>query len=219
MQESKPKTKPKPRSYKYIIYIISFAILLCTGIYYNQNIILEWSGLLKENNNIQESTIPNSNLIDISPSGIKMLAAVNEEGQLTSEDSVGKPPQKLDYKLSDYHNYLLNINLLINNFFQNKIYTDQLKVIDGIVYMLPPNLQLTLSQLSSYNTKFLIDAQSMQNQVIFPQEVLLIKKFLTIEKRPKYFEEREDLRSQIIRDLEDFIIFFYSDEFQQKFIE
>jgi hypothetical protein len=219
MQELKTKTKPKSKLNKYIIYIISFAILLCTGIYYNQNIILEWSGLQGQNNNLQESGEFNDDSKNILTKKTDTPVIVEAEESLPGEKDAVIQHRKFDDKLSDYRNYLFNINLLIANFFQNKAYTNQINVIDPIIHTLPLNIQRTLSYLNSYNTQFLMDTKLSQNEVIFPQKTLLIRKFVTIEKKSKYSEDMEKLRSQIIKDIEDFISFFYSDKFQQKFIE
>jgi hypothetical protein len=219
MQESKTKTKPKSKLNKYIIYIISFAILLCTGIYCNQNIILEWSGLQGQNNHIQESGEFNDDSKNILTKETEIPVIVKAEESSPGENNTRIQHRKFDNKLSDYHNYLFNINLLVANFFQNKAYTNQINVIDPIIHTLPLSIQRTLSYLNSYNTQFLTDPKLRQNEVIFPQKTLLIKKFVTIEKKSKYSEDMENLRSRIIEDIEDFISFFCSEKFQQKFIE
>ncbi len=117
---------------------------------------------------------------------------------------------------NDYRNYLLNINLLILNFLQDKIYTEQLYKIE--LQDFPHEIKNIIGDLLNYNENYLLNTKIDK---IFPpnsSHSSWLEKFIKIEKRP-YNEGKVVLKERIIKNLELFLNFFYSFKFQQKFVE
>ncbi|WP_341756446.1 MULTISPECIES: hypothetical protein [unclassified Candidatus Tisiphia] len=112
-----------------------------------------------------------------------------------------------------YSNYLLNINLLIMNFLQDKDYTQQLYQVKTIE--LPVKIKNILLDLDNYNKNYLLD-NNLGLVKIFPTTDCWIKQFIKIEKKSSNLKDKENLKLKIIGNLDYFINFFYSEELQQE---
>lgn len=123
------------------------------------------------------------------------------------------PQKDIEVSFNDYRNYLFNINLLMLNFLQDKIYTQQIEKI--VLTDLPQEIKNIIVDLLNYNEHYLLGSQIEQ---ISPTTFRWIEKFIKIEKKP-YNQDKKVLKQRIIENLEFFLNFFYSPQFQQKFIE
>ncbi len=139
----------------------------------------------------------------------------NKEKSLLNE-SAYQPKLNWKYNLGNYRNYLLNVNLLVANFLQDKDYTSQINQIETII--LPKEIKNILFDLANYYNNYL--ANNDQNMIkIFPANNCWIDKFIKIEKKSPNSKDREIMRSKIIMNLESFVNFFYSEKLQQEFVE
>ncbi|WP_375319464.1 hypothetical protein [Candidatus Tisiphia endosymbiont of Oplodontha viridula] len=131
--------------------------------------------------------------------------SLNQQPEQSKEQS--KTPSNV------YSNYLLNINLLIMNFLQDKDYTQQLYQVKTIE--LPVKIKNILIDLDNYNKNYLLD-NNLGLVKIFPKTDCWIKQFIKIEKKSSNLKDKENLKLKIIGNLDYFINFFYSEELQQE---
>ncbi len=115
----------------------------------------------------------------------------------------------------DYINYLLNVNLLIYNFMQDKDYSKELKTL--YFNWLPLDIKNILTSLEAYNNNYLF-SKSSSTEVIFPTNHKWLEKFIKIEKKPSAMIIKEQDKALILEKLNYLIDFLYSEKFMQEFI-
>ena len=222
----KLKTKSKTDKNKYAILLTILALLLVILVYYG----IIWQIAVPNKGLADEAKLEPSHESLIEPSILPVLEEhhrqENNAMQSSDSNSVIAPSTpndnthiKLTYdylKLKSYRDFLLNINILVSNFFRDKEYTDQLNKIKNV--KLPENIEPIFNSLNEYNEKFLI-SPNYQPKRIFPINSKLIEKFLKIEQESPSAKEKKDLKAYIVQNLDNFISFFYSDKLQQEFIE
>lgn len=115
----------------------------------------------------------------------------------------------------DYINYLLNVNLLIYNFMQDKDYSKELKTL--YFNWLPLDIKNILNNLEAYNNNYLF-SKSSSTEVIFPTNHKWLEKFIKIEKKPSATIIKEQDKALILEKLNYLIDFLYSEKFMQEFV-
>ncbi|AAY61681.1 RPE2 domain protein [Rickettsia felis str. Pedreira] len=115
----------------------------------------------------------------------------------------------------DYINYLLNVNLLIYNFMQDKDYSKELKTL--YFNWLPLDIKNILNNLEAYNNNYLF-SKSSSTEVIFPTNHKWLEKFIKIEKKPSAMIIKEQDKALILEKLNYLIDFLYSEKFMQEFV-
>ncbi|HJD57947.1 MAG TPA: palindromic element RPE2 domain-containing protein [Rickettsia endosymbiont of Ceroptres masudai] len=115
----------------------------------------------------------------------------------------------------DYNNYLLNVNLLIYNFMQDKDYRKELKTL--YFNWLPLDIKNILNNLEAYNNNYLF-SKSSSTEVIFPTNHKWLEKFIKIEKKPSATIIKEQDKALILEKLNYLIDFLYSEKFMQEFV-
>ncbi|MCX4083905.1 palindromic element RPE2 domain-containing protein [Rickettsia hoogstraalii] len=115
----------------------------------------------------------------------------------------------------DYTNYLLNVNLLIYNFMQDKDYSKELKTV--YFNWLPLDIKNILNNLEAYNNNYLF-SKSSSTEVIFPTNHKWLEKFIKIEKKPSVMIIKEQDKALILEKLNYLIDFLYSEKFMQEFV-
>jgi len=216
---------------KKIILIIAFIILIFFAIYYNQNLFTELSNtfikdaaIIEKEEVVQEqeaqeevsTIIKNSNTQSfVSPKSTYYVKVEESLPDMASDDNK-KVRVKFYEAVRAYRDYLLNVNLLIVNFFQDKIYTDELRLLKTLEF--PEKIDKILINFDNYNKNYLINKNYCAHEKIFPK-ILLIERFIKVEQVSECFKDKEALKSQLIKDINIFIDFFHSKKIQQKFIE
>ncbi|WP_341764006.1 hypothetical protein [Candidatus Tisiphia endosymbiont of Beris chalybata] len=117
---------------------------------------------------------------------------------------------------NDYRNYLMTINLLTANFLQGKHYREQIYKIQEIE--LPPDIQNILEELLNYHEHYLFN-NNAKIEKIFPLYTCWLEKFIKVERTTLLHKDQEILKHRIMTQLDFLINYFYSQKFQQKFIE
>ncbi|MCC8467966.1 MAG: hypothetical protein LN589_04765 [Rickettsia endosymbiont of Eriopis connexa] len=115
----------------------------------------------------------------------------------------------------DYINYLLNVNLLVYNFMQDKDYSKELKTV--YFNWLPLDIKNILTNLEAYNNNYLF-SKSSSTKVIFPINHKWLEKFIKIEKKPSNITTKEHDKALILEKLNYLIDFLYSEKFMQEFV-
>ncbi|MFY9589717.1 hypothetical protein [Rickettsia endosymbiont of Halotydeus destructor] len=121
------------------------------------------------------------------------------------------PTTKNDFNINGYRGYLLNVNLLIFNFLQDKSYNKELQAIE--IISLPTEIKNILADLNNYNNNYLLDKIEDSEKVFPTDRYLWLEKFIKIEKKSPAKKEQEKLHVDIMKKLEFFINFFYSEKF------
>jgi hypothetical protein len=223
----KLKTKPRTNKNKYAILLTILALILVVSVYYST--IWQIAAPYKNPEDKAKTESPLESVME-SPLLPTLEKHYNLESQvIQSEDGNSSPIQPTTVqdtktlnltcdkaKLQAYRRFLFDINILVLNFFQDKVYTEQINEVNKV--KLPENMKAILDSLNEYNAKFLINP-NYQPQRIFPINSKLIEKFIRIEQESSSAKEKKNLRAHIIENLESFIGFFYSDKLQQEFIE
>ncbi|HJD56036.1 MAG TPA: hypothetical protein LFW21_05345 [Rickettsia endosymbiont of Pyrocoelia pectoralis] len=132
------------------------------------------------------------------------------------------PPVSVEPKLNpvpksysiDYVQYLLNVNLLVYNFLQNKDYDKELAVIK--LSILPQEINNIITSLEEYN-HYLI-SESEEPNLVFPTNRKWLEKFIKIEKKPSNAIKQEQEKLLISEKLKYLIDFLYSEKFMQEFV-
>ncbi|XVN42936.1 MAG: hypothetical protein RCG15_01090 [Candidatus Rickettsia vulgarisii] len=127
-----------------------------------------------------------------------------------------KATEQYNPTFDNYRSYLLNANLLIINFLQDKNFSEQLLKIQSIE--LAPEIKNTLTDLQNYNDSYLKDGKKKATR-IFPKNIPWIEKFIKVEKQESSNQEQANLKKKIMEQLDSFVNFFYSKKLEQKFIE
>ncbi|WP_032138722.1 palindromic element RPE2 domain-containing protein [Rickettsia tamurae] len=115
----------------------------------------------------------------------------------------------------DYINYLLNVNLLLYNFMQDKDYSKELRLVKS--RLLPQDIRDILNNLEAYNNNYLF-SKSSSTEVIFPTNHKWLEKFIKIEKKPSAMMVKEQDKALILEKLNYLIDFLYSEKFMQEFV-
>ncbi|AFC71132.1 hypothetical protein MC5_04075 [Rickettsia australis str. Cutlack] len=115
----------------------------------------------------------------------------------------------------DYINYLLNVNLLVYNFMQDKDYSKELRIVKS--RLLPQDIRNILNNLEAYNNKYLF-SKSSSTEVIFPTNHKWLEKFIKIEKKPSAMMIKEQDKTLIVEKLNYLIDFLYAEKFMQEFV-
>ncbi|EER21646.1 MULTISPECIES: palindromic element RPE2 domain-containing protein [spotted fever group] len=115
----------------------------------------------------------------------------------------------------DYINYLLNVNLLVYNFMQDKDYSKELRLVKS--RLLPQYIRNILNNLEAYNNNYLF-SKSSSTEVIFPTNHKWLEKFIKIEKKPSAMMVKEQDKALILEKLNYLIDFLYSEKFMQEFV-
>lgn len=198
-----------------IILVVLFAISVTYMTFLNNK---KTDSELSNNTAIQETSTTN---ISIPPSSDIANLEENvpqEDNNLNQENfsvstSLNHQPEQYKTTTNVYSNYLLSINLLVMNFLQDKDYTRQLYQIETTE--LPAKIKNILIDLHNYNKNYLFD-NNLGLVQIFPKADCWIKQFIKIEKKSSNLKDKEKLKLKIIRNLDYFINFFYSEELQQE---
>ena len=114
----------------------------------------------------------------------------------------------------DYINYLLNVNLLVYNFMQDKDYSKELRIVQS--RLLPQDIRNILNNLEAYNNYLF--SKSSSTEVIFPTNHKWLEKFIKIEKKPSAMMIKEQDKALILENLNYLIDFLYSEKFMQEFV-
>ncbi|AFB21025.1 palindromic element RPE2 domain-containing protein [Rickettsia canadensis] len=114
-----------------------------------------------------------------------------------------------------YIHYLLNVNLLVYNFMQDKDYSKELRIVKS--HLLPQDIRNILNNLEAYNNNYLF-SKSSSTQVIFPTHHKWLEKFIKIEKKSSGMIIKEQDKNLILEKLNYLIDFLYSEKFMQEFI-
>ncbi|MFV9834720.1 MAG: palindromic element RPE2 domain-containing protein, partial [Rickettsia aeschlimannii] len=114
----------------------------------------------------------------------------------------------------DYINYLLNVNLLIYNFMQDKDYSKELRIVKS--RLLSQDIRNILNNLEAYNNYLF--SKSSSTEVIFPTNHKWLEKFIKIEKKTSAMMIKEQDKALILENLNYLINFLYSEKFMQEFV-
>ncbi|AFC73173.1 palindromic element RPE2 domain-containing protein [Rickettsia montanensis] len=114
----------------------------------------------------------------------------------------------------DYINYLLNVNLLVYNFMQDKDYSKELRIVKS--RLLPQDIRNILNNLEAYNNYLF--SKSSSTEVIFPTNHKWLEKFIKIKKKPSAMMIKEQDKALILENLKYLIDFLYSEKFMQEFV-
>ncbi|ABY72687.1 palindromic element RPE2 domain-containing protein [Rickettsia rickettsii] len=114
----------------------------------------------------------------------------------------------------DYINYLLNVNLLVYNFMQDKDYSKELRIVKS--RLLPQDIRNILNNLEAYNNYLF--SKSSSTEVIFPTNHKWLAKFIKIEKKPSAMMIKEQDKPLILENLNYLIDCLYSEKFMQEFV-
>ena len=117
--------------------------------------------------------------------------------------------------VDNYRNYLANINSLLTNFLQDKVYSNQ--IAHARILSLPPAVDGILGLFEEYNVNYLV-SPLQEYEKVFPVDHKILKKFIKIKKLTKASKEKKQLRASIISNLELFQEFMFSNELQKIFI-
>ena len=141
--------------------------------------------------------------------GYKEQGAKSITNRKTTSDDVG------GWGSIDYINYLLNVNLLLYNFMQDKDYSKELRLVKSC--LLPQDIRNILNNLEAYNNYYLF-SKSSSTEVIFPTNHKWLEKFIKIEKKPSVMMVKEQDKALILEKLNYLIDFLYSEKFMQEFV-
>lgn len=124
----------------------------------------------------------------------------------------------LDYETQEIKRirYLLNFQILIVNFLQDKDYSNELKNII-ISIEVPKNIFNIIQDIAKYNEDYLSTDNSYE--VIFPKENNLLESVIKIKKKTPNLLKKEAMKLEISNKLNDLIHFIYSSQFQQILLE
>ncbi|ADE30004.1 hypothetical protein [Rickettsia prowazekii] len=114
-----------------------------------------------------------------------------------------------------YTHYLLNVNLLVYNFIQDKDYSKELRILKS--YPLPQNIRNILNNLEKYNNNYLV-SKSNSTVVIFPIHHKWLEQLIKIEKKSPVMIVKEQDKTLILEKLNYLIYFLYSEKFMQEFV-
>lgn len=145
-------------------------------------------------------------------SSLKFPEAPEPDSSVKLRDNNVEAPIK-QYSV-DYINYLLNVNLLIYNFMQDKDYSKELKTL--YFNWLPLDIKNILTSLEAYNNYLF--SKSSSTEVIFPTNHKWLEKFIKIEKKPSAMIIKEQDKTLILEKLNYLIDFLYSEKFMQEFV-
>ena len=120
-----------------------------------------------------------------------------------------------EWRSIDHINYLLNVNLLVYNFMQDKDYSKELRIVKS--RLLPQDIRNILNNLEAYNNNYLF-SKSSSTEVIFPTNHKWLAKFIKIEKKPSAMMIKERDKALILGKLNYLIDFLYSEKFVREFI-
>ncbi|AAU03935.1 hypothetical protein [Rickettsia typhi] len=132
---------------------------------------------------------------------------------LNSEGDSVEAPIKLNSV--NYTDYLLNVNLLVYNFTQDKDYSKELRILKS--YPLPQNIRNILNNLEKYNNNYLVSKLS-STVVIFPTQHKWLEQLIKIEKKSSAIIAKEQDKTLILEKLNYLIYFLYSEKFMQEFV-
>ncbi|WP_121542683.1 palindromic element RPE2 domain-containing protein [Candidatus Rickettsia colombianensi] len=141
--------------------------------------------------------------------GYKEQGAKPITNRKATSDDVG------GWGLIDYINYLLNVNLLLYNFMQDKDYSKELRLVKS--RLLPQDIRNILNNLEAYNNNYLC-SKSSSTEVILPTNHKWLEKFIKIEKKPSAMMVKEQDKALILEKLNCLIDFLYSEKFMQEFV-
>ncbi|CAK6517050.1 hypothetical protein [Rickettsia helvetica] len=129
-----------------------------------------------------------------------------------TDDNVKAPIESYS---KNYIHYLLNVNLLVYNFMQDKDYSKELRIVK--FRLLPQDIRNILNNLEAYNNNYLF-SKSSSTEVIFPTNHKWLEKFIKIEKKPSAMMIKEQDKALILEKLNYLIDFLYSEKFMQEFV-
>nr|WP_218460310.1 hypothetical protein [Rickettsia sp. TH2014] len=144
-------------------------------------------------------------------SSLKFPEAPEPDSSVKLRDNNVEAPIK-QYSV-DYINYLLNVNLLVYNFMQDKDYSKELRIVK--FRLLPRDIKNILTSLEAYNNNYLF-SKSSSTEVIFPTNHKWLEKFIKIEKKPSSMIIKEQDKTLILEKLNYLIDFLYSEKFMQE---
>lgn len=131
---------------------------------------------------------------------------------ISERESIDDTPKSYSV---DYVNYLLNVNLLIYNFMQDKDYSKELRIVKS--RPLNQDIQNILNNLEAYNNNYFF-SKSSSTEIIFPINHKWLEKFIKIEKKPFNITTKEQDKALILEKLNYLIDFLYSEKFMQEFV-
>lgn len=113
-------------------------------------------------------------------------------------------------KSNAYLRSLQEMNSIIMKFFQDLPYTDHINYVKNQNF--PQELQELIARLDEYNANFLVSLVSNREdeQLIFPKNNIFIKKFITVKKVSNIPNDKDELKSLIIKDLNTHIKYLYN---------
>lgn len=137
-----------------------------------------------------------------------------EEPQNVPEKSI-LPPKKSIEGISDYRNYLYNVNDLIVKFLEDRDYQKQINQVQA--RELPSEITKILLSMEYYREHYLLE--SVDTVRVFPITGSWLEKFIKIKKKSDLTIQKEKLKTEIISNLKLFTEYFYSEKLQQEFVE
>ncbi|MGI4775741.1 MAG: hypothetical protein ACRYE9_02245 [Janthinobacterium lividum] len=214
-------------------------LIITIGIYYNRNLVtkllsdfsskLSINGYLPWTNanlNNPEISTDGNDISSISidsealPGFIKPLTDGEQRARNTSDH-----PQYLvqnnvekgsnDLKISDnYYSFMKSLNSLIANFFQDKSCTQQIEQLTIINF--PIEIRAIFDDIAKYNSEYL--SENIENyQIKFLGRLNFLNRFVKIKKTPAR-SNKSDLKLSVTSNIEEFLNYFCSREFQNQFI-
>ena len=136
----------------------------------------------------------------------------------TNDENLAQNSQACDDNsayVDNYRNYLANMNSLISNFLQDKVYSNQIASVR--ILSLPPSMESVLELLEEYNVTYLV-SPPQEFEKVFPVDHKILKRFIKVKKKTSASKEKKKLRANIINNLELFQDYIYSSELQKIFI-
>ncbi|MGX6959823.1 MAG: hypothetical protein ACIPMY_00895 [Rickettsia endosymbiont of Pentastiridius leporinus] len=137
------------------------------------------------------------------------------EASTTTSAVVTQKPKQTPKECSlDYIQYLLNVNLLVYNFLQDKDYGKELALIK--LPILPQKIKNIITSLEEYNNYLISDSE--EKNLVFPINHKWLEKLIKIEKKPSDTIKQEQKKLFISEKLKYLIDFLYSEKFMQEFV-
>lgn len=220
----------KVRNNKSIIITVVLLILFVLVVFYS--IVVNNKYFIPESDKDQNSSkVWEKNLQKNEPDFLKALTSpqtkleepliniVEQKIKLAESQIKKEEPQNVSEKsikgISDYRNYLYNVNDLIVRFLEDKDYQTQINQVQ--TRELPSEITKILLSMEYYRDHYLLE--NVDTVRVFPTTGSWLEKFIKVEKKTDITVQKEKLRAEIAANLKLFTEYFYSEKLQQKFIE
>jgi hypothetical protein len=117
--------------------------------------------------------------------------------------------------LNDYRIYLANVNELLQKFYKDQQYSENLDIIMRVE--LPKEFEEVMMLCKRYDSILAQNAPSYEQVLLFNTDIF--SKFLKIRKETASYKERKELKAKIENKIDSFIEYAFSVDLQQEFLE